>query len=91
MLEMTAQFDDFSEISFHSYLYQEISERKRKFQLFDFDKRTITKSRNLSYFNGTFVNKFTKPWYFRDEHNELCFRLLNEKLFLQRYGEQSVR
>ena len=75
MLEMTAQFDDFSEISFHSYLYQEISERKRKFQLFDFDRKTITKSRNLSYHNGTFVNKFTKPCHFTYERNELAFEL----------------
>ena len=73
MLEMTTQFDDFSEILFHSYLFQEILERKRKFQLFDFDRKTITKSRNLSYVNGTFVNKFTKPCYFTDERNELCF------------------
>ena len=57
----------------HSYLFQEISERKRKFQLFDFDRKTITKSRNLSYHNGTFVNKFTKPCHFTDERNELGF------------------
>ena len=44
---------------------------KRKFQLFDFDRKTITKSRNLSYINGTFVNKFTKPCYFTEERNEL--------------------
>ena len=70
---MTTEFDDFPDILFTLTCFKNWSERKRKFQLFDFDRKAITKSRNLSYVNGTFVNKFTKPCYFTDERNELGF------------------